>query len=176
MFSPSQGSSFPNNSIPESWACLESRACQESRPPESRPGARLPSPRAPPRSLAPLASPGGPGHAPSGPFVRSSRGRPRTPLRCAGPSPLRRCCRVWNQNVAAWRRSHVGLRDLRRYLLAGVGGSRALPLSGFQTSCRNSRDYSNRRKRCFRKNYWISGSPTQSPNMSLSASICLALQ
>lgn len=130
MFSPSQGSSSPNNSIPESWACLESRACQESRPPESRPGARLPSPRAPPRSLAPLASPGGPGHAPSGPFVRSSRGRPRTPLRCAGPSTLRRCCRAWNQDVAPGRRSHVGLRDLRRYLLAGVGGSRALPLSG----------------------------------------------
>ena len=87
-------------------------------------------PRAPPRSLAPLASPGGPGHAPSGPFVRSSGGRSRTPLRCSGPTRLRRCCRARNRDVAPGRRSHVGLRDLRRYLLAGFGGSGALPLPG----------------------------------------------
>lgn len=135
------------------WHCygaLEARPPLSSAAPTLSPG-RAPKPRwpsPPPRGVAPgsppalcaplLSPPAPPGPSPAGP-----RPRPRRPIgsqvpRAPPPTrPFRRARQAEAllpergiRDVAPGRKNHVGLRDLRRYLPAGVGGSGALPLPG----------------------------------------------
>lgn len=122
----SPDSAFPCCSDPKSWARPEAALAVTSA---LGSGPRLAA--RPRRSIALPASQPGPGPAPGGPLARRSpRAPPPThPFRRAGQAeallPERGI-----RDVAPGRKKHVGLRDLRRYLPAGVGGSGALPLPG----------------------------------------------
>lgn len=122
----SPASAFLCCSDPKSWARPKAALAVTSAP---GCGPRLAA--RPLRSIALPASPAGP------------RPRPRRPIgsqvpRAPPPTrPFRRARQAEAllpergiRDVAPGRKNHVGLRDLRRYLPAGVGGSGALPLPG----------------------------------------------